>query len=607
MHPLSRLRQYLRTMLSLLGQTRDQVEASGVELAAHLTQLEAIASSHLAQLETIASSQLAHLEQLTGATEAMRSSRDAQHAQLVEILRFVHDRAHERRVKLRELRTGGTYRQAYTDPDPLVSVVIPTYDNYQLLRDRAIPSVLAQTHQNFEIVVVGDAAPDAARAAVESFGDPRITFSNRLYRGPYPADPYARWLVAGVPPYNEAVHRAQGLWIAPLDDDDAFRSHHIERLLTRVREQGLELCYGQIRQHLPDGSEQTLFRFPPESGAFGVQSCLYHAGLAEIFELELADAALGLPYDWGMCLRMMEADVRIGMVDDETADYFPSEHWTPRSQESSLATIDQEQTDLPPAAVPEWEFVPEGWERAPSVRSWDAAEVAQSYREKWPRFLRALEGPGPLGVSHEVPAGAPIDRHDLLAQNAVLAYAFALGRASSQSRRLSVLDQGGALGHFYVLAKRLYPDVELDYHCRELSAVCAQGREVLPEVTFHDTDDCFERTYDMVIASNSLQYEEDWQRLLRKLANVSARWTFLTSVPVARQHSSFVVLQRAHRYGYATEYLGWVLNRDELLGTATDAGLELERELMLLPEFAVEGAPEAISHAGFLFRADGRP
>ncbi len=591
-HPAKRLRNYLHTVRLLLGQTRDQVDATRVELSAHLT-----------HLETLASSQLAQLEKLTTDADGLGSSRQAQHAQLVEILRSIHDRGHWRRTRLRELRAGDTYERAYSDPDPLVSVVIPTYDNHALLRERAIPSVLAQTHQNFEIVVVGDAAPDQARVAVESFGDPRITFFNRLYRGPYPADPSARWLVAGVPPYNEAIHRARGLWIAPLDDDDAFRPHHIERLLTRAREERLELCYGQLCGHVPGGGTKTMGRFPPEYGEFGVQSALYHAGLAGIFELELADASLGLPYDWAMCLRMMEADVRIGMVEEVTGDYYPSRYWTPRWQEG-LPSPD----DTPP----EWEYVPEGFARAHSAGEqaaigWGAQDVARAYREKWPRFLDALKGAGPLGVSHEVPTGAPIDRHDLVAQNSVLAFAFALARASHDSGQLSVLDRGGALGHFYVLARRLFPELELDYHCRELPAVCAEGREVLPEVTFHDTDDCFERSYDLVIASGSLQYEQDWQRLLRQLADASARWTFLTRLPVARQHASFVVLQRAHAYGYATEYLGWVLNRDELLDAAHGAGLELERELALLPEFSVDGAPEAFIHAGFLFRTNSQP
>jgi putative methyltransferase (TIGR04325 family) len=364
---------------------------------------------------------------------------------------------------------------------------------------------------------------------------------------------------------------------------------------------------------LPDGTEYTIGRFPPDLEAFGVQAALYHAGLAGIFELELADAALGLPYDWAMCLRMMEADVRIGMVEEETGDYFPSTRWTPRWQENPLEPIGAgpENPPEPDEALPEWEYVPEGFARTrvagdQAAIGWAAEEVARAYREKWPRFLEALEGPGPLGVYHEVPAGGPIGRHDVVAQNSVLAFALALARATNGSEPLSILDLGGALGHYYAIARRLFPELELDYHCRELPAICAQGREVSPDVTFHDTDDCFERSYDLVMASGSLQYAEDWRELVRRLADASARWTFFTRVPLVGQHPSFVVLQRAHAYGYATEYVGWVFNRAELLGAAGEAGLELERELVITGEVPIHGAPEAFTHDAFLFRANRR-
>lgn len=101
----------------------------------------------------------------------------------------------------------------------------------------------------------------------------------------------------------------------------------------------------------------------------------------------------------------------------------------------------------------------------------------------------------------------------------------------------------------------MLPEVELDYHCRELPAVCAEGRRVLPEVTFYDTDECVERRYDLVLATGVLQYVEDWQGLLQRLAEASRSCMFLTRAPLARDHASFVVLQRAHAYGYATEYL----------------------------------------------------
>ena len=136
--------------------------------------------------------------------------------------------------------------------------------------------------------------------------------------------------------------------------------------------------------------------------------------------------------------------------------------------------------------------------------------------------------------------------------------------------------------------------------------VCAQGRDVLPSVTFHDSDDCLNRSYDLVIASNSLQYEENWRTLLGRLAKASAAWTFLTRVPVTSQHSGFVVLQRAHAYGYATEYIGWVFNRDELLHAAGGAGLKLERELLLGYELTIEGAPDSFTNSGYLFRASER-
>jgi len=556
--PDKRVRDYLRLLRQLIGETRNLAYGTRATLADQAVEI--------AQIR-------------------------AENAQLAEIMRLTYDRVLWRRERLRALRTQAAYERAYAEPEPLVSVVIPTYDKHELLRERAIPSVLSQTYQNFEIVVVGDSAPEEARTATESFGDPRIRFFNLDYRGPYPKAPEKLWLVGGTQPFNEAVRRASGLWIAPLDDDDAFRPSHIERLLTHARDQQLELAYGRICAHLPDGGTTVIGSFPPELGQFGYQATIYHAGLAEMFELEVVDAQLETPNDWGWCRRLMEAGVRMGMLSDEFMDYYPSRLWPPSPETE------------PGGDAPEWEYVPEGWsgDRGAPSRGWGADEVAHSYAAKWPRFLAAVEGTGPLGVGHEVQVGASMSRDSVLDQNAVLAFAYAITRAAGGTTALSVLDWGGALGHYYVLARRMFPDFELQYHCRELPAVCAEGRRVLPEVTFHETDECLDRRYDLVLASNSLQYEEDWRARLRQLANATGRRLFVTRVPVARHAGSFVTLQRAHAYGYATEYLGWVLNRDELCAAAGDAGLALEREFLLASSAAIAGAPEGPSQAGFLF------
>ena len=179
--------------------------------------------------------------------------------------------------------------------EPLVSVVIPTFRNHALLAERAIPSVLAQTYQHFEVIVVGDAAPTPAAQAVAAFDDPRLSFHNLELRGPYPDEPRRRWLVAGVPPYNEAVRRARGEWIAPLDDDDAFSPDHIEVLLQAAQRRRLELVYGGIAQHAPSGHCTRLGTFPPGLGQFNLQAAMYRADLGDLFDLELADELFDEP------------------------------------------------------------------------------------------------------------------------------------------------------------------------------------------------------------------------------------------------------------------------------------------------------------------------
>jgi putative methyltransferase (TIGR04325 family) len=254
----------------------------------------------------------------------------------------------------------------------------------------------------------------------------------------------------------------------------------------------------------------------------------------------------------------------------------------------------------PPAAEPapaEWEYVPEGWAR--QVKGWDVGAVARAYREKWPAYAAAIQPPRPLGVYHET---AEVQEGDHAAHNMLVSFAYALAVASRGRGRISVLDWGGALGHYHALARSVLPDLELDYHVKETPAVCAQGRELQPEVSFHEDESCLDRRYDLVMASASLHYEPDWRALVRRLADVTERYLYLARVPVALRSGSFVVLQRAHAYGYETEYLGWVVNRRDLLDAASASGARLVREFLVDAWFSAAGAPEdPLGHRSFLF------
>jgi glycosyl transferase family 2 len=238
--------------------------------------------------------------------------------QLLRAIEAVQDREPESRERVRHLRSAPDYARAFTDPDPLVSVTIPTWTNTSALLDIALPSVLVQTHTNIEVVVVGDASPPEVEQAVLSSGDPRVRFANLPYRGPYPREPRRRWYAAGIPAINEAARLARGSWIAPQNDDDRFTPDHVERLLAAARDTRSEVAYGRFELTAPGHPPSTRGVFPPVMGEFTWQAGIYHAGL-RFFEMELGDPWFDRPGDWSLCRRMLIAGVRMTMVDEIVA------------------------------------------------------------------------------------------------------------------------------------------------------------------------------------------------------------------------------------------------------------------------------------------------
>jgi glycosyltransferase involved in cell wall biosynthesis len=244
-------------------------------------------------------------------------------AQLLRAVEALQDRESENRSRLRALRASNEYERAFTETDPLVSVPIPTWTNYRALAEIAVPSVLAQTHENLEVVVVGDAAPPETKRALDSLGDARIRYVNLPLRGPYPADAMRRWYVAGVPAINEASQLARGSWIAPLNDDDAFTPDHVEVLLAAARSRRSEVAYGRFTMSFTGRAPFDAGTFPPALGEFAWQAAIHHAGL-RFFEMELGDAWFDRPGDWSLCRRMLLAGARFTMIDDVVAHLYPA-------------------------------------------------------------------------------------------------------------------------------------------------------------------------------------------------------------------------------------------------------------------------------------------
>jgi putative methyltransferase (TIGR04325 family) len=258
---------------------------------------------------------------------------------------------------------------------------------------------------------------------------------------------------------------------------------------------------------------------------------------------------------------------------------------------------------------PEWEYAPEGWRRResdPRLTGWDVAGVAEAYRSKWQSYRRALEGTAPLGIYHEVRAGEEVGTGDVAAHNMLVTFAYVLALAARSKERVSLLDWGGGTGHYALLAEKVLPGIELDYTCKEVPRIAAVARELGLRGRFFDDDSWRDRRYDLVMASGSLQYSEDWCGTLRDLGAAAENYLYVTRLPLALSVPSFTVIQRAYDYGYDTEYLGWVVNRSELLACAEGVNLELVREFLLDAWLSAKGAPEEpTGHRGFLFRPRG--
>jgi putative methyltransferase (TIGR04325 family) len=253
------------------------------------------------------------------------------------------------------------------------------------------------------------------------------------------------------------------------------------------------------------------------------------------------------------------------------------------------------------APSPEWEYVPEGWASADArITGWNVDSILETQQAKWPYFLRALNGTSPLGIAHEAPVPT---NHDLAAHNTIMAYAYVLGLSAHLKSELSVLDWGGGVGHYYLIARTLYPELGLHYTCKDLPLLCRGGQDLLPGVVFEaNAARCFARGYDLVMASSSLQYSENWRCVARKLAAVATSYLYVTRIPVVNHSDSFVVVQRPYQCGYQAEYLGWFLNRSELIEHLEGLGMRLVREFLIDEQPFVPHAPEQATYRGFLFR-----
>jgi putative methyltransferase (TIGR04325 family) len=245
-----------------------------------------------------------------------------------------------------------------------------------------------------------------------------------------------------------------------------------------------------------------------------------------------------------------------------------------------------------------WEAAANGWDTP--TRGWDVPSIAEVQVRRWPKFESAVAGTAPLTIPHEHDAGHVVA---ISGHNGAMALAYVVMAAAKGKDRLAVLDWGGGLGHYALLARNAAIDTALDYVVYDIARLCEAGRQVNPDVTFlSDRDRALSRRYDLVIASSSLWYERDWRAAVERLASSCGAYLYITRMGIVKEVPSFVAIQRPSDAGYLTEYLCWIFNESELISHVRSTGMELAREFLIDYGPHIRRAPEQPFMRGYLFR-----
>ncbi len=101
--------------------------------------------------------------------------------------------------------------------NPLVSVVIPTYNRASILK-KTIHSVLQQTYKKLEIIIVDDGSTDNTSQIVKDFNFKQIVYMRKEHAGASSAR-------------NEGIRNSKGKYISFLDSDDIWMPEKIEAQL----------------------------------------------------------------------------------------------------------------------------------------------------------------------------------------------------------------------------------------------------------------------------------------------------------------------------------------------------------------------------------------
>ena len=189
----------------------------------------------------------------------------------------------------------------------LVSVVVPTYNRAGKLMD-CVNSIIRQTYENLQIIIVDDGSTDDTEAVVRGIPDGRIVYVKQENGGACVAR-------------NNGISHSEGAYIAFNDSDDVWNADKISRQLAFIQNSDYDMIFCGMNRTV-NGAAQF---FPPVREKY--EALTLERELAEsqvstqtiMIRTEVADAvrfdtSFKRLQDWDFTLRVLENGYRVGFL-----------------------------------------------------------------------------------------------------------------------------------------------------------------------------------------------------------------------------------------------------------------------------------------------------
>ena len=225
----------------------------------------------------------------------------------------------------------------------LVSVVIPAYNREDTII-RAVNSVLDQTYNNLEVIVVDDFSADNTKEAVLSICDPRITY--------FKLDHNSGACVAR----NTGVSLSKGSIIAFQDSDDFWHTSKLEKQLEYMKRDGYDFVTCGFYRVIGDKRYETGIKDCPDDSIQLWCELLNYNWIStqtivckkNCFEKISFDPDVRRFQDWDLALQVANY-FRIGCLKECLVDVYLQENSitkTVKNYDAMLAVIEKHKVDV---------------------------------------------------------------------------------------------------------------------------------------------------------------------------------------------------------------------------------------------------------------------